>query len=113
MTVIIAMVARERVSLPTALLDASAWGVIASLWPVEDEPSVTVMRALYTQLRRHRPAVALARMQAEMVQQPAAVVFRCASGLAWCSTAMSEPGRGAHASPHEPRLSRSRACCRG
>lgn len=73
---------RERVCLPTALLDAGARGVIASLWPVEDEPSVEVMRALYAQLRDHRPAVALARIQAELAQQPSnRIPIRCWAGL--------------------------------
>lgn len=57
---------RERVCLPTALLDAGARGVIASLWPVEDAPSIEVMRALYAELRDHHPAVALARTQAAL-----------------------------------------------
>jgi hypothetical protein len=73
---------RERVCLPTALLDAGARGVIASLWPVEDEPSVEVMRALYVQLRDHRPAVALALMQAELAQRPSKrIPMRCWAGL--------------------------------
>jgi CHAT domain len=57
---------RERICLPTALLDAGVWGVIASLWPVEDEPSLEVMAALYNRLRRQSAARALADMQAEM-----------------------------------------------
>lgn len=73
---------RERVCLPTALLDAGARGVIASLWPVEDEPSVDVMRALYAELRANRPAVALARMQAALVRQPTKrIPMRCWAGL--------------------------------
>jgi CHAT domain-containing protein len=64
------MPGRERVCLPTAFLDAGARGVIASLWPVEGESSLDVMRALYVQLRDHRPAVALARMQAELGRRP-------------------------------------------
>jgi hypothetical protein len=56
----------ERVCLPTALLDAGARGVIASLWPVEDEPSVDVMTALYRELAHERPSVALAAAQAAM-----------------------------------------------
>jgi CHAT domain-containing protein len=63
---------RERVCLPTALLDAGARGVIASLWPVDDEPSVEVMRMLYHELRSHRPATALARTQAALASQPRA-----------------------------------------
>lgn len=55
---------RERICLPTALLDAGARGVIASLWPIEDEPSVRIMRGLYERLRSEPPATALARMQA-------------------------------------------------
>jgi CHAT domain-containing protein len=51
--------------LPTALLDAGVRGVIASLWPVEDQPSVEIMTALYRRLRTEPPAIALARMQAE------------------------------------------------
>ena len=73
---------RERVCLPTALLDAGARGVIASLWPVEDEPSVAVMRTLYAELREHRPAVALARVQAELAQRPTdRIPMRCWAGL--------------------------------
>lgn len=74
---------RERVCLPTALLDAGTRGVIASLWPVEDEPSVEVMRALYHQLQDHRPAVALARMQADLAQRPVTerLPTRCWAGL--------------------------------
>jgi hypothetical protein len=56
---------RERICLPSALLDAGARGVIASLWPVEDEPSLELMTALYRRLRTEPPATALARMQAE------------------------------------------------
>lgn len=56
---------RERICLPTALLDAGARGVIASLWPVEDQPSVEIMTALYQRLRTESPAAALARMQAD------------------------------------------------
>lgn len=56
---------RERICLPTALLDAGARGVIASLWPVEDQPSLEIMTALYRRLRTEPPATALARMQAE------------------------------------------------
>lgn len=56
---------RERICLPTALLDAGVRGVIASLWPVEDEPSVEVMTALYQRLRTESPATALAHMQAD------------------------------------------------
>ena len=63
---------RERICLPTALHDAGARGVIASLWQVEDAPSVRVMEALYAELREHRPAVALARTQAKLLRGPAA-----------------------------------------
>jgi CHAT domain-containing protein len=56
---------RERICLPTALLDAGTRGVIASLWPVEDEPSVEVMTDLYRRLRTELPATALAHMQAD------------------------------------------------
>lgn len=56
---------RERICLPTALLDAGARGVIASLWPVEDQPSLESMTALYQRLRFEAPATALARMQAD------------------------------------------------
>jgi hypothetical protein len=55
---------RERICLPSALLDAGVRGVIASLWSVEDEPSVAIMTALYRRLRTEPPAVALARVQA-------------------------------------------------
>lgn len=62
---------RERICLPTALLDAGARGVIASLWPVEDEPSVELMSALYEELRTRPPAQALAAMQVRMADRPA------------------------------------------
>ena len=62
---------RERICLPTALLDAGARGVIASLWPVEDEPSVELMSTLYEELRTQPPARALAAMQARMANRPA------------------------------------------
>jgi hypothetical protein len=61
---------RERICLPIALLDAGARGVIASLWPVEDEPSVELMTALYQELRTQPPARALAAMQVRMGQHP-------------------------------------------
>jgi CHAT domain-containing protein len=57
---------RARICLPSALLDAGVRGVIASLWPIEDEPSLAIMTALYRWLRTERPATALARMQAEL-----------------------------------------------
>jgi CHAT domain-containing protein len=60
-----------RICLPTALLDAGARGVIAALWPVEDESSVAIMEALYRHLRTERPSVALARTQSEMCHRPA------------------------------------------
>jgi hypothetical protein len=60
-----------RICLPTALLDAGARGVIAALWPVDDEPSVAIMEALYRHLRTERPSVALSRMQAELRGCPA------------------------------------------
>lgn len=56
---------RERICLPTALLDAGVRGVIASLWPVNDEPSVEIMTALYQRMRTESPATALAGMQAD------------------------------------------------
>jgi len=61
----------HRICLPTALLDAGARGVIAALWPVDDEPSVAIMEVLYRQLRTARPSVALARTQAELRDRPA------------------------------------------
>jgi CHAT domain-containing protein len=71
---------RERICLPTALLDAGARGVIASMWPIEDAPSVEIMTALYEELRRRPAAAALAAMQARMAprypaQQWAGLVF--------------------------------------
>jgi len=57
---------RARICLPTALLDAGARGVIASLWPVEDDPSFELMPALYRKLRTLPPAQALATVQREM-----------------------------------------------
>jgi hypothetical protein len=56
---------RERICLPTALLDAGSRGVIASLWPVEDQPSIEIMTALYRRLRTESPSAALARLQAD------------------------------------------------
>lgn len=56
---------RERICLPTALLDAGARGVIASLWPVEDRPSAEIMTALYRRLRTEPPATALSRLQSD------------------------------------------------
>jgi hypothetical protein len=60
-----------RICIPSALLDAGARGVIAALWPIEDAPSVALMAALYRRLRRERPSVALARVQAELRDRPA------------------------------------------
>jgi hypothetical protein len=62
---------RERICLPTALLDAGARGVIASLWPIEDEPSVELMATFYEELRTQPPARALAAMQVRMAERPA------------------------------------------
>lgn len=62
---------RERICLPTALLDAGARGVIASLWPVEDEPSIEIMAKLYEEIRTQPPAHALAAMQVRMAKRPA------------------------------------------
>jgi hypothetical protein len=70
---------RERICLPTALLDAGARGVIASLWPVEDQPSLEIMTALYRRLRTEPPSVALAHMQAE--QRKTAAPARNWAGL--------------------------------
>lgn len=71
---------RERICLPTALLDAGARGVIASMWAIEDGPSVEIMTALYEELRHRPAAAALAAMQARMAasrpaQQWAGLVF--------------------------------------
>jgi hypothetical protein len=60
-----------RICIPSALLDAGARGVIAALWPIDDAPSVEVMTALAHRLRRERPSVALAGMQAELSSRPA------------------------------------------
>lgn len=62
---------RERICLPTALLDAGARGVIASLWPIEDRASTTVMAALYRHLRSAPPSIALAQTQAALSSLPA------------------------------------------
>lgn len=62
---------RERICVPTALLDAGARGVIASLWPVDDRASMAVMSALYQHLRSSPPSVALARTQAALGHLPA------------------------------------------
>lgn len=60
-----ALPGRERICLPSALLDAGASGVIGSLWPVLDEPSVDLMTKLYRRMQTERPAAALAGLQAE------------------------------------------------
>lgn len=60
-----ALPGRERICLPSALLDAGARGVIASLWPVQDQPSVDLMVKLYQRMRTERPSAALAHLQAE------------------------------------------------
>ncbi len=59
-----------RICLPSALLDAGVRGVIAALWPIEDEPSVAVIGALYRHLATAPPAVALARTQVELQDRP-------------------------------------------
>ena len=41
----------ELVGLPTAFLQAGAKGVVASLWPVPDTPTLELVFALYRQLR--------------------------------------------------------------
>jgi CHAT domain len=63
---------RERICLPTALLDAGARGVIGSLWPVDDQASLETMTELYRHLQSERPSVALARTQAAMRDRPIA-----------------------------------------
>lgn len=62
----------ERICLPTALLNAGARGVIASLWPIDDQGSVEIMTELYRRLRTEVPSVALARTQAAMSCRPLA-----------------------------------------
>lgn len=54
--------------MPTALLDAGARGVIASLWSVDDTASIEVMTALYRELTSKPPSVALADTQAAMIE---------------------------------------------
>jgi hypothetical protein len=64
---------RERICVPTALLDAGARGVIASLWPVDDGTSIAVMSTLYQHLHSSPPSVALARTQAALCHLPASL----------------------------------------
>jgi hypothetical protein len=56
---------RERICLPTALLDIGARSVIASLWEVDDQAGRAVMCDVYRELRKRGPAGALNRAQAE------------------------------------------------
>jgi hypothetical protein len=55
---------RERICLPTALLDVGARAVIASLWEVGDESGPHLMSNMYRDLRKLGPATALSRAQA-------------------------------------------------
>jgi tetratricopeptide (TPR) repeat protein len=61
----------EVLSLSWAFLAAGASGVLASLWPVEDEASIHFMAALYDELRQHSDsAVALAHAQRALAAAP-------------------------------------------
>ena len=63
-----ALLPNEVIGLPTALVQAGACGVIASLWPVGDDVTHRLMDLFYSIWRRDElaPAVALYRAQAEM-----------------------------------------------
>jgi CHAT domain-containing protein len=56
---------RERICLPTALLDVGARAVLASLWAVEDQAGRDFMRDVYKRMRKLGAAAALTRAQAE------------------------------------------------
>ncbi|WP_437752597.1 CHAT domain-containing protein [Sorangium sp. So ce1389] len=53
----------EPVCLPAAFLKAGAGGVVAPLWPVQDQLCVEFMKGFYEEARRHPPARALAEVQ--------------------------------------------------
>ncbi len=55
---------RERICLPTALLDIGARSVVASLWEVGDRSGSELMCDLYKGMRKRGPAAALATAQA-------------------------------------------------
>jgi hypothetical protein len=61
---------RERICLPTALLDAGVRGVIASLWPVDDAASLETMTELYRHLQTANASVSLARTQTALRHRP-------------------------------------------
>ena len=59
----------EAVSFPTRLLQAGAAGVIAPLWPVDDEATEALVRAFYTHWATgFDPAIALARAKQDILQ---------------------------------------------
>jgi len=62
---------RERICLPTALLDIGARSVIASLWEVGDRSGPELMAELYQQIRQRGPAAALTDAQAERARRGA------------------------------------------
>lgn len=55
---------RERICLPTALLDIGARSVVASLWEVGDESGPELMIGMYQRMAKLGPAAALADAQA-------------------------------------------------
>jgi tetratricopeptide (TPR) repeat protein len=55
----------EVVGLPTGLLEAGVAAVIASLWPVDDRPTLLLMVGFYQRWRRHGMAPAQALRQAQ------------------------------------------------
>src|SRR5262249_46748783 len=66
-----ALPGRERICLPTALLDIGARSVVASLWEVGDESGPALMADMYRRMRVRGPAAALQAAQAEYARRGA------------------------------------------